>query len=437
MRAVMTIAGSDSGGGAGIQADIRTFATLGVHGTSAITAITAQNTLGILETYHLPPNVIVDQMTAVFSDLDIRCVKTGMLATPKIAEAVADILSLHKVPVVVDPVMAAEAGGQLIEGDPKEVFKRLLPGAMSVTPNTREAEILSGVPIRNLDDMKRAAYEIYAFGPKSVIVTGGHLNGTDVVYNGEFEVLRGSLIEGGTHGAGCTFSAAVTAFIAKGYDVPHSAKMAKAFVTEGIRKGDRFGAGVGTVNQVAATLDKAERYLTVLDIEEALRTIKTISAELVPEVGSNLAMATSRATTISDVAGVQGRIIKVGQTVTPVGCVAFGASHHVGRVVLAAMQADVNMKSAMNVRCSKEVIDACHDLSFVISSFDRAGDPHTTSVTEWGTTNAIETSVGAGRGVPEVIYDGGSVGLEPMVRILGHSAQEVADKVVRISAELR
>ncbi len=437
MRAVMTIAGSDSGGGAGIQADIRTFATLGVHGTSAITAITAQNTLGILETYHLPPGVIVDQMTAVFSDLDIRCVKTGMLATPKIAEAVADILLLHKVPVVVDPVMAAEAGGQLIEGDPKEVFKRLLPEAMSVTPNTREAEILSGVPIRNLDDMKRAAYEIYAFGPKSVIVTGGHLNGTDVVYNGEFEVLKGSLIEGGTHGAGCTFSAAVTAFIAKGYDVPHSAKMAKAFVTEGIRKGDRVGAGVGTVNQVAATLDKAERYLTVLDIEEALRTIKTISVELVPEVGSNLAMATSRATTISDVAGVQGRILKVGQTVTPVGCVAFGASHHVGRVVLAAMQADVNMKSAMNVRCSKEVIDACHDLNFVISSFDRAGDPHPTSVTEWGTTNAIETSVGAGRGIPEVIYDGGSVGLEPMVRILGHSAQEVADKVVRISAILR
>ncbi|MGZ4949166.1 MAG: bifunctional hydroxymethylpyrimidine kinase/phosphomethylpyrimidine kinase [Halobacteriota archaeon] len=433
----MTIAGSDSGGGAGIQADIRTFATLGVHGTSAITAITAQNTLGILETYHLPPSVIVDQMTAVFSDLDIRCVKTGMLATSKIAEAVADILSLHEVPVVVDPVMAAEAGGQLIQGDPKEVFKRLLSEATSVTPNTREAEILSGITVRDLDDMKRAAYEIYASGPKSVIVTGGHLNGTDVVYNGDFEVLKGSLVEGGTHGAGCTFSAAVTAFIAKGYDVLRSAKMAKAFVTDGIRNGERIGAGVGAVNQVAATLDKAERYLTVLDIEGALRTIKTISAELIPEVGSNLAMATSRAKTIADVAGVRGRIIKVGQTTTPVGCVAFGASHHVGRVVLAAMQVDTNIKSAMNVRCSKEVLDACRDLNCVISSFDRMEEPHTTSVTEWGTTNAIETSVEAGRGMPEVIYDGGGKGLEPMVRILGHSAQEVADKVVQVSAMLR
>jgi len=229
----------------------------------------------------------------------------------------------------------------------------------------------------------------------------------------------------------------VTAFIAKGYDVPRSAKMAKAFVTEGIRSGERVGAGVGVVNQVAATLDKAERYLTVLDIEKALRTIKTISVELIPEVGSNLAMATSRAKTIADVAGVRGRIIKVGQTITPIGCVAFGASHHVSRVVLAAMQADTNMKSAMNVWCSKEVIDACRDLDFVISSFNRGGEPQITSVTEWGTTNAIETSVEARRGMPEVIYDSGSIGLEPMVRVLGHSAQEVADKVVRISAMLR
>ncbi|MGZ4920968.1 MAG: bifunctional hydroxymethylpyrimidine kinase/phosphomethylpyrimidine kinase [Halobacteriota archaeon] len=437
MRAVMTIAGSDSGGGAGIQADIRTFAALGVHGTSAVTAITAQNTLGILEIYPLPSSVIVDQMIAVFSDLDIQCIKTGMLATPKIAEAVADLLSLHKVPVVVDPVMAAEAGGQLVEGDPTEVFRRLLPEATSVTPNIREAEILSGVTIREIDDMKRAAYEIYALGPKSVIVTGGHLSGTDVVYNGDFEVLKGSLIEGGTHGAGCTFSAAVTAFIAKGYDVPRSAKMAKAFVTEGIRGGERIGAGVGAVNQVAATLDKAERYLTVLNIEEALHTIKTINVELVPEVGSNLAMAISRAKTVADVAGVRGRIIKVGQTIIPVGCVAFGASRHVGRVILAAMQAETNVKSAMNVRCSKEIIDACRDLNFVISSFDRAREPDTTSLAEWGTTNAIETSVRAGRGMPEVVYDSGGIGVEPMVRILGQSAREVADKVMQISAILR
>ena len=437
MRTVMTIAGSDSGGGAGIQADIRTFAALGVHGTSAVTAITAQNTLGILETYHLPPSVIVDQMIAVFSDFDIQCIKTGMLATPKIAEAVADLLSLHKVPVVVDPVMAAEAGGQLIEGDPAEVFGRLLPEATSVTPNIREAEILSGVTIREIDDMKRAAYEIYALGPKSVIVTGGHLNGTDVVYNGDFEVLKGSLVEGGTHGAGCTFSAAVTAFIAKGYDVPHSAKMAKVFVTEGIRGGERIGAGVGAVNQVAATLDKAERYLTVLNIEEGLHAIKTLNVELIPEVGSNLAMAISRAKTVADVAGIRGRIIKVGQTITPVGCVTFGASRHVGRVILAAMQADTNVKSAMNVRCSKEIIEACRDLNFVISSFDRAGEPDTASLAEWGTTNAIETSVSAGRGMPEVIYDSGGIGVEPMVRILGQSAREVADKVMQISATLR
>jgi len=437
MQAVMSVAGSDSGGGAGVQADTRTFAALGMYGTTVITAVTAQNTLGVLESYYIPPDVVVDQMNAVFSDTDVRCVKTGMLATAETADAVADILSLHKIPIVVDPVMTAEAAGPLVRGEPREVFGRLLPEATTVTPNVREAEVLSGIQIRDLDDMKRAAYEIYGLGPKSVIVTGGHLGGTDVVYNGDFEMLKGKLIEGGTHGAGCTFSAAVAAFLAKGYDITQSAKMAKAFATEGIRNSERVGSGTGVVNQVATTLNMAERYLTMLNIEEALRTIKTISVELLPEVGSNLAMAISRAQTIAEVAAVRGRIIRVEETVTPVGCVAFGASHHVARVVLAALTFDANMKSAMNVRYSEKVIGACQDLDYVTASFERAEEPEAVSAKEWGTSQAIETSIAAGKGMPEVIYDRGNVGREPIIRIIGRSAQDVADKVSKISSALQ
>jgi len=437
MLAAMTIAGSDSGGGAGVQADARTFAALGVFGTSVVTAITAQNTLGVLDVCNLPAEVVVAQMSAVLSDIDIRSVKTGMLATVEIAEAVVDTLSRHDVPIVVDPVMAAEAGGELVIGKLKDVLARLLAEAEVVTPNIREAEAISGVAIHNLDDMKHAAYEIYALGPRSVVVTGGHLTGTDVLYDGNFELLRGRLIQGGTHGAGCTFSAAVAAFLAQGYSVSQSALMAKAFVTEAIKNSESIGSGPGVVNQVAATLDRAERYFTLLDVDAGLRTIKTINLDLIPEVGSNLAMAISRAKKPADVAAVKGRIMKIKGAITPVGCVTFGASRHMARIVLAALQYDPTMKSAMSVRCSNEVIGACRGLNLVTESFDRADEPRRASAKEWGTARAIQSSVTRGAGVPDVIFDYGTIAKEPMAHILGHSAQQVAETVVKISSTLK
>ena len=162
MLAVMTIAGSDSGGGAGIQADVRTFAALGVHATSVVTAITAQNTLGVVDTFNVPPKIIVAQMNAVLSDIDIRCTKTGMLPTVETAEAVVDVLSRRDIPIVVDPIIEAEAGGKLMAGEPKDILAKLLPNAAVVTPNIREAEAISGIAIHSLDDMKRAACEIFA-----------------------------------------------------------------------------------------------------------------------------------------------------------------------------------------------------------------------------------------------------------------------------------
>jgi len=436
MFAVMTIAGSDSGGGAGIQADVRTFAALGVHGTSVVTAITAQNTLGVVETFNVPPKLVVAQMNAVLSDIDIRCAKTGMLATVETADAVAEALSRHDVPIVVDPVMEAEAGGRLMTGEPKDILARLLPNAAVVTPNIREAEAISGVAIHSLDDMKRAACEIYALGPESVVVTGGHLSGTDVLYDGDFELLHGTLIKAGTHGAGCTFSAAVAAFIAKGCSVSQSALMAKAFVTEAIKNSESVGSGSGVVNQVAATLDAAERYLTLLDVDAGLRTIKAINSDLIPERGSNLAMAISHAKRVADVAAVKGRIVKIRGTIKPVGCVAFGASRNIARVILTALQYDPNMKSAMNMRCSDEVVEACQELNLVTEGFDRADKPGRV-IEGRGTARAIESSAKHGAGVPDVICGLSSITKEPMAYVYGHSAQHVAEKVAKISSTIR
>jgi hydroxymethylpyrimidine/phosphomethylpyrimidine kinase len=373
-------------------------------------------------------------MQAVFSDINVRCVKTGMLATAETAKAVANELAQHEIPIVVDPVMAAEAGGRLFMGELRDAFARLLPKATVVTPNVREAEAMCGVAIRSIDDMKRAAVEIYAKGPQSVIVTGGHMAGTDVLYDGDFEMLRGRLIKAGTHGAGCTFSASVAAFLARGYSVRQSAFMAKSFVTEAIRESDVVGSGDGVVNQVAQTSEMAARYLALLDVEAALRTIKTINLELIPEVGSNLAVAISGAKKLTDVAAVKVRIVRNRRVIKPAGCVAFGASRNTARAILAALRYDSRVKSAMNVRYSDGFFSACQELNLYAESFERTGLDGMTRM-ESGMVRAIERSATRRGAVPDVIYNR-SVGKGPQALVFGHSAQQVAKTMVKISSKL-
>ena len=434
MIKVMAVGGSDSSGGAGIQADIKTFAALRVYGTSVITSITAQNTLGVFNTYDLSPDVVADQMETVVTDINVQYAKTGMLSNADITNAVADIMQNYSIPLVVDPVMAAEAGGSLVKESLRTVVEKLLPLATMVTPNIKEAEVLSGTTINHLDDMKRAAHEICALGPKSVIVTGGHLTGSDVLYTGEFEILKGSIIEGGTHGAGCTFSAAVTAFLAKGYSINQSASMAKAFVTDAISNSIKVGSGVGSVDQAATIFEKSERYIAIRCVQRALHALRNMSPQLIPEVGSNLVMATSNPKSQADVAGVSGRIVRVGKRAVPVGCTEFGASDHLARIVLTAMKYDADLKSAMNIRYSSDIIKACEDLGLTIATFDRADEPEEVSTMEWGVAQVMESAIAKDKKVPMVIYDRGGLGKEAMVRVLGALATEVADNVMRISS---
>ena len=436
MIKVMTVGGSDSSGGAGVQADIKTFAALRVYGTSVLTSITAQNTLGVFNTYDLPPEIVVDQMETVIADITVKYAKTGMLSNKAIANAIADTIQDHEIPLVVDPVMAAEAGSSLVKGSLRTVVEKLLPIATTITPNIKEAEALSGITIHDLDDMKRAACEIYALGPESVIVTGGHLAGSDVLYNGKFEILQGSIIEGGTHGAGCTFSAGVTAFLAKGHDISQSASMAKAFVTDAINNGVKVGNGAGSVDQVAATFEKSERYIALHCVQRALDKLSDMSVKLIPEVGSNIVMATSNAKSEADVVGVRGRIVRVGTRAAPVGCVAFGASNHVARIVLTVMKYDATLKSAMNIRYSNDTVKACKDLGMTIATFDRADEPEEVRTMEWGIAQAIESSMAKDKKVPGVIYDRGGLGKEAMVRVLGSLATDVAANVMKISATM-
>lgn len=245
----MTIAGSDSGGGAGIQADLKTFQALGVHGTCALTAITSQNTTGVKAVFDVPAPVIESQIDAVLSDFDVKFAKTGMLSRAETIRCIARKVAEYGLKLVIDPVMSAEAGGRLLNPDAVETLKaELLPLAEVATPNVFEAAVLSGVEISDMESARAACLKIRSMGVKNVVLTGGHFGGVDILYDGDFQYFRGDLVSGGTHGTGCTHSAAVTAYLARGESLAEACEKAKAFVRAAVLSSMDVGHGVHPVN---------------------------------------------------------------------------------------------------------------------------------------------------------------------------------------------
>jgi hydroxymethylpyrimidine/phosphomethylpyrimidine kinase len=256
MNVVLTIAGSDSGGGAGLQADLRTFAAHGLHGASAVTAVTAQNSVAVVDYVALDPRMVVAQIEAVGSDMPVAAVKTGMLATAEIVRAVADAAARLRLPhLVVDPVMVAKSGDRLLDPAAEAAYReRLFPLAEVVTPNLPEAEALLGRPVRTLPDMREAARALRALGPRVVVVKGGHLEGdaVDVVWDGERleEIGAARIRTPHTHGTGCTYSAAIAARLALGDPPVEAVRAAKAYLTEAIRGAYAVGRGHGPVDHL-------------------------------------------------------------------------------------------------------------------------------------------------------------------------------------------
>ncbi|MGH7231280.1 MAG: bifunctional hydroxymethylpyrimidine kinase/phosphomethylpyrimidine kinase [Nitrospiraceae bacterium] len=255
MKQVLTIAGSDSGGGAGIQADLKAFAANGVYGMSAITAITAQNTEEVTEVLELPVSIIEAQIDAIFDDFEVAAVKTGMLSSADIVNAVAKMLRPQKIlNLVVDPVMISKSGQTLLKPDAVDALTReLFPLALVVTPNVPEAECLSGLTIKTLNDARQAAKAIHKLGCRHVLIKGGHLlaeRGTDLLYDGRFfNIYKGEFINTPhTHGTGCTYASAIAAQLARGKALPDAISTAKTYITEAIRHSLAIGHGKGPTN---------------------------------------------------------------------------------------------------------------------------------------------------------------------------------------------
>ena len=258
----LSIAGSDSSGGAGIQADLKTFSALGVYGATAITAITAQNTCGVNSQFALPKQIVYDQIIAVMEDISPKVVKIGMLANVELVNAVADALSSYSVPIVLDPVMVSSSGHRLLSSDAQEVLKRrLLPIAQLVTPNIPEMSALTAMPLSTLDEKLHAACYLLELGAQAVLLKGGHEEGdtkTDILYRRTKSGVDVSyftsptVITKNVHGTGCTLSSAIAAYVARGYELSEAVGKAKEYVSEAIKAGAdiSIGKGFGPVNHL-------------------------------------------------------------------------------------------------------------------------------------------------------------------------------------------
>ncbi len=441
----LTIAGSDSGGGAGIEADLKTFAVMGVHGTVAITSVTAQNTKEVIGVYDLPPDAVVKQIEAVYEDLGVDAAKTGMLSNSEIIRVVAETVRRLKFPLIIDPVMIAKSGAPLLRPDAiKSLIEDLIPQALLVTPNVPEAEKIAGIRIKDLNDAKNAAKLIVKeLGARAAIVKGGHLGGeksVDVLfYNDEYHIYESPRItEGCTHGTGCGFSAAITANVAKGLELPEAIRIAKRFITMAIDYGLKVGGGHCPINPTAWLMIPAEKFKAIEDVERAVSIIlenSELIAPYMPEVGMNVVEAIEYpyARTPEDVIGIEGRIVRVRNNIKAVGPARPGASSHVARAVLAAMDKDPSIRAALNIGYDPSLINAAERLGLKVVFVSRREEPPDVKAMEgqtmqWMVSEAVRR---AGK-VPDVIYDDGDLGKEPMIKIFGHTAVEVAKKLIMI-----
>jgi len=441
----LTIAGSDSGGGAGIQADLRTFALLGCHGSSAITAATAQNSLGVQGVYPLPPEAVEAQVESVLSDIGADAAKTGMLFSAEIIGAVARALDRRPVArLVVDPVMVAKGGAPLLRDDAREALvKEILPRALLVTPNLPEAEALAAMPIRSEDEAWDACRRILALGPQAVLLKGGHGEGAWVEdryadREGLRETHRSRRVDTPhTHGTGCTLSAAIAAHLARGDALPEAVARARGFLLVAIQEGYALGAGHGPTNPYAAA--RLGGHNAVLErLREAWEILEEVNpADLIPEVQANLAEALPGARGFGEVAAFPGRLVRCGDRVRRVDGPRFGASRHMAKILMASARWGSPFRAVMNVRFGADVLAACRGAGFSVERFSRTDEPAEVkaaegSTLEWGTSSVLERCGKA----PDAIYDEGDVGKEPMVRIFGRDAVEVARRVAAVARAL-
>lgn len=440
MHKVLSIAGSDSGGGAGIQADLKTILSLGGYGMSVITSVTAQNSLGIQGVMPVAPEFVALQLDSVLSDIGADVVKTGMLISADIVNVVADKMSEYGMEkLVVDPVMYSKNGTALLDEAGKEaIVTELFPLTYLLTPNIPEAERFTGIRITGVPSMQKAAAKLKKMGPRYVLVTGGHLKDSpvDVLHDGfnhyEFSVQRVRTRH--THGTGCTLASAVATLLARGLPLMECIDQAKRYLYRALRFSLGIGKGIGPCNHFASITREIARANVVEELDKALERLKRLNiGHLVPEVQSNLAYAIPHAESVQDVASFPGRIIRIGNTVDNLASAKFGASRQIHHLVLAAMDYDPERRAAMTIAYSDTAVRRVKSLGYAVAEFDRSRTPpdlqqEEGSTLAWGVQDVMEE---LGR-VPDAIFDRGAVGKVPLIRLFGKDPGSIVDIIAKL-----
>ena len=437
MANALTIAGSDSVGGAGLQADLKAFEAVGVHGCSVVTCVTSQNTKRVASIFPIPTREVTSQLKSVLDDVKLDAVKTGMLFSADIVNAVSLQLKKLDAPIVVDPVMAATTGSSLHRsGFVDALISKLLPICALATPNLGEATRLSGIDVKDEKSARKAGFEILELGPHAVLIKGGHLKGSEAAdylfVDGKVQKISSPRVVAEVHGTGCALASLIAANIAWGMKLEPAVRRSKSMIFKAILAREVVGHGIPCANPLAVLRIEAEKAPMLEDLEAAGRELEHLmDSDTIPEVGTNLGYAVLGALEQDEVAAFDGRIVRVGTAARKVGCPRFGASKHVARIVLAASSHDPSKRAALNVKFSDENLAACKKAGLTSSTFDRAEEPKGMSSMTWGVHKAIEDF----GGVPDVIFDRGGVGKEPMIRLLGDSPEDILAKLRRMKAK--
>jgi hydroxymethylpyrimidine kinase / phosphomethylpyrimidine kinase / thiamine-phosphate diphosphorylase len=420
----LTIAGSDSGGGAGIQADLATMTAHGAFGTSAITAVTAQHTRGVESSFVLPVEEVEAQLAAVTDDFDVGAAKTGMLATPEIVRLVTDRASEFEFPLVVDPVMVATSGDRLLEPAAETAYEDLLAEATLATPNADEAEVLSGISVDDGERAREAGEAILETGVDAVLVKGGHISGKTVrdrLITGEgVETFEHARIDTeATHGSGCTLAAAIAARLARGEPLEPAVEGATEFLARAVRYHYDVGRGPGAVNHAVELRNAAAREPTAEAVQSIVsRLVDHDVSRLVPEVGMTVVGATPAAESVAETAAVEGRITRTLDGVHPNRGVRFGASTHLASFLLTVRESVPERRFAANCRLDEEIETALSALGWDTVELEAGG--------------ALEPRITDRETPPTAVIEPADVGREGAVKLLAESSDSLTDRLLEL-----
>lgn len=416
----LTIAGSDPSGGAGVQSDLITFSNLRVYGVSVITCITSQNTQRITSIYPLSSELVKSQLDAIYEDVDkINAIKIGMVYDKGIIDMLYEYLKSNDKPLVIDPVLRATTGTYLLKQDAYDSFKKLLRLAHVITPNIHEASVLSGINIQTIEDAKEAAKKLGQDGV-SVIITGGHFKdkAIDLLYNNnEYHLITNDKLDLNLHGAGNVFSAALTAELAKGFDILYAFRLANRYTRYALESVYKIGKGLNIPSLMYCVDEDVVELQRAIDIIESMQDF----ALLIPETQTNIAYAKGK-----DIFGIKGRMVRFGNRVKA-GDIARNVSKHVANALIIAMKYS-DFRCAINVKYDELVIKIAERLGMKVGYYDRSEEPsHIKEVEGMSITWGIE-EVFKERLV-DLVYHKGDLGKEPMIIIFGKDPMDLVNRL--------